>query len=134
LPHRIILTISVGYGDERTADAAERQIKEILGRGTVKYDLEMASDRPPMKLRNSNRHLANKLTNIARKWDIPIAQESSLWPTIGGLIPTSTGTVCGLGPVARNLYTPQEAVQRVSVLQRTLLLAEFLLNEGKGSL
>ena len=134
LPHRIILTISVGYGDERTADAAERQIKEILGRGTVKYDLEMASDRPPMKLRNSNRHLAKKLTNIAKKWDIPIARESSLWPTIGGLVPTSTGTVCGLGPVAKNLYTPQEAVQRVSVLQRTLLLAEFLLNEGQGSL
>jgi D-alanine-D-alanine ligase len=129
LPHSIILTVSVGYGDERTADVAERKIKEILDRGKVKYNLEKVSDRPPMKLRNSNRHLAKKLTNIAKKWDIPIAQESSLWPTIGGLVPTSTGAVCGLGPVARNLYTPQEAVQRVSVLQRTLLLAEFLLNE-----
>jgi hypothetical protein len=87
-----------------------------------------------MKLRNSNRYLAKKLTNIAEKWDIPIAQESSLWPTIGGLVPTSTGAVCGLGPIARNLYTPQEAVQRVSVLRRTLLLAEFLLKEGQGSL
>jgi D-alanine-D-alanine ligase len=134
LPHRITLTISISYGDARKADAAERQIREILGRGTVKYNLEMTSDRPLMKLRNSNRHLAKKLTNIAEKWDIPIAQESSLWPTIGGLVPTSTGTVCGLGPVAKNLYTPQEAVQRVSVLQRTLLLAEFLLNEGQGSL
>ncbi|MHC4560198.1 MAG: ATP-grasp domain-containing protein [Planctomycetota bacterium] len=134
LPHRIALTISVGYGDERLADAAERQIREILGHGTVKYNLEMTSDRPPMKLRNSNRRLAKRLSNIAKKWDIPIAQESSLWPTIGGLVPTSTGAVCGLGPVARNLYTPQEAVQRVSVLQRTLLLAEFLLSEGQGSL
>jgi D-alanine-D-alanine ligase len=134
LPHRITLTISVSYGDVRKADAAERQIKEILGRGTVKYNIEMASDRPPMKLRNSNRHLAKKLTNIAEKWDIPIAQESSLWPTIGGLVLKGTGAVCGLGPVARNLYTPQEAVQRVSVLQRTLLLAEFLLKEGQGNL
>ena len=133
LPHRMALTISVGYGDEKKADAAERQIRKILGRGTVKYNLEMTSDRPPMKLRNSNRHLAKKLSNIAQKWDIPIAQESSLWPTIGGLVPTSTGAVCGLGPVARNLYTPQEAVQRVSVLQRTLLLAEFLLDEVQES-
>ncbi len=133
LPHRITMTISVGYGDEKMADTAERQIRKILCGGTVKYNFEMTSDRPPMKLRNSNRHLAKKLSNIAQKWDIPIAQESSLWPTIGGLVPTSTGAVCGLGPVAKNLYTPQEAVQRVSVLQRTLLLAEFLLNEVQGS-
>jgi len=134
LPHRITLTISVSYGDERMADTAERQIKEILGHGTVKYSLQMASDRPPMKLRNCNRHLAKKLTGIAEQWDIPIAQESSLWPTIGGLVPKGTGAVCGLGPVARNLYTPQEAVQRISILQRALLLAEFLLKEGHGSL
>ncbi|MFC1781717.1 D-alanine--D-alanine ligase, partial [Planctomycetota bacterium] len=134
LPHRIILTISVSYGDERMADTAERQIKEILGNGMVKYNLQMASDRPPMKLRNCNRHLAKKLTVIAEQWDIPIAQESSLWPTIGGLVPKGTGAVCGLGPVAKNLYTPQEAVQRISILQRALLLAEFLLKEGQGIL
>ena len=64
LPHRITLTISVGYGNEKMADAIERQIRKILGSGTVKYDLEMTSDRPPMKLRNSNRYLAKKLTNI----------------------------------------------------------------------
>jgi D-alanine-D-alanine ligase len=130
LPHRVALTISVSYGHERTADVAERQIREILGRGTVKYSLEMASDRPPMKLRNCNRKLAKKLIDIAEQWDIPIAQESSLWPTVGGLVPKGIGTVCGLGPVARNLYTPHEAVQRISVLQRALLLAEFLLKEG----
>jgi hypothetical protein len=34
--------------------------------------------------------------------------------------------VCGLGPVARDLGTPQEAVQRISLVQRTLLLADYL--------
>ncbi len=130
LPHRVTMTISVSYGHEKMADAVEKQIREILGRGTVKYSLEMVSDRPPMKLRNCNRKLAKKLIDIAEQWDIPIAQESSLWPTVGGLVPKGIGTVCGLGPVARNLYTPHEAVQRISVLQRALLLAEFLLKEG----
>ncbi|MHC4327870.1 MAG: ATP-grasp domain-containing protein [Planctomycetota bacterium] len=129
LPHRIAVTISISYGDERKADAAERQIREILSHGTVKHNLQMASDRPAMKLRNCNRHLAKKLTGIAEQWDIPIAQESSLWPTIGGLVPKGAGAVCGLGPVARHLYTPKEAVQRISILQRALLLAEFLLKE-----
>jgi len=130
LPHRVTMTISVSYGHEKMADAAEKQIREILGQGTVKCSLEVVSDRPPMKLRNCNRKLAKKLIDIAEQWDIPVAQESSLWPTVGGLVPKGIGTVCGLGPVARNLYTPHEAVQRISVLQRALLLAEFLLKEG----
>jgi hypothetical protein len=35
-----------------------------------------------------------------------------------------------MGPVARDLYTPQEAVQRISMVQHTLLLAEFLQRAG----
>ena len=30
------------------------------------------------------------------------------------------------GPVARDLGTPNESVQRIGLIQRTLLLAEFL--------
>jgi len=32
--------------------------------------------------------------------------------------------------VARDLYTPQESVQRISLIQRTLLLAQFLAQNG----
>ncbi len=133
LPHRVIMTVMVSYGDERLADATEKHIREILGKSVVKYELELKSDRPPMKLRNGNRHLARLLCDVAEKWDIPLAQESSLWPTIGGLVPINTGAVCGMGPVARDLYTPQESVQRISILQRTLLLAEFLLKHSGGT-
>jgi hypothetical protein len=38
--------------------------------------------------------------------------------------------VCGVGPVARALYTPDESVDRISLMQRTLLLAEFLCEKG----
>jgi hypothetical protein len=32
-----------------------------------------------------------------------------------------------MGPVATNLYTPREAIRRISLVRRTLLLAQFLL-------
>jgi D-alanine-D-alanine ligase len=136
LPHRVVVTLQVSYGEQKVADTAEKHIREILGRGVVKWELEMISDRPAMKLRRGNRQLAKALGEIAKQWEIPFAQESSLWPTIAGLVPASTKVVCGLGPIAKDLYTPQEAVQRISVLQRTLLLAEFLVQElevGKSS-
>jgi D-alanine-D-alanine ligase len=44
-------------------------------------------------------------------------------------VPVKTPCLCGLGPVARELSTPNEAVQRISLVQRTLLLAEFLANQ-----
>ena len=105
---------------------------EILGKGNVRWELEMISDRPAMKARPKNRKLAKTLSQVAEQWEIPLKQESSLWPSIAGLVPTSSAVVCGLGPVAYQLYTPQEAVQRISILQRTLLLAEFLVQELKG--
>jgi hypothetical protein len=39
--------------------------------------------------------------------------------------------VCGVGPVARDLYTPHEAVNRISLMQRTLLMVELLAQDIK---
>ena len=107
-------------------------MREILGKGAVRWELELISDRPAMRDRPKNRKLAKTLSRVAEQWEIPCKVESSLWPSIAGLVPSSTAVVCGLGPVAHQLYTPQEAVQRISILQRTLLLAEFLVQELKG--
>ena len=76
--------------------------------------------------RAANRRLAESLAEMAAQWDIPFGRESSLWPSVCGLVPSSVAAVCGLGPVAKDLYTPRETVERISLLQRTLLLAEFL--------
>ena len=133
LPHRVIVTLLVSYGDEKRADSLESEMREILGKGGVKWELEMISQRPPMQLRKENRQLAEKLNGVAQQWEIPLEQESSLWPTIAGLVPSGTAVLCGMGPVARNLYTPQESVQRISIIQRTLLLAEFLVQELQGT-
>ena len=51
----------------------------------------------------------------------------------GALRLASVAAVCGLGPIAKDLYTPREAVERISLLQRTLLLAEFLAKAVKDN-
>lgn len=129
LPHRIAVTLLLSYPEQRLAEAVEKQMRDILGKGEAKWELEMLSDRPPMKPSRGNQRLARELKEVAEKWDIPLDKESSVWPTIAGLVPESTPVLCGLGPISKQLYTPQEAVQRISILQRTLLLAEFLVRQ-----
>ncbi|UCF16882.1 MAG: ATP-grasp domain-containing protein, partial [Phycisphaerales bacterium] len=126
LPHRVEVTITLSYGDQSVADASEEAIRDILNSGGFHHQLEVLSDRPALNNRTSNKRLAAELSDIAANWEIPFGQESALWPSAAGLVPASTAVVCGIGPVARDLYTPNEAVERISLLQRTLLLAEFL--------
>jgi hypothetical protein len=76
--------------------------------------------------------LAKSLADVAGQWDIPLKRESSVWPSVAGLVPAAKGVVCGVGPVARDLYTPAESVDRISLVQRTLLLAEFLCEKGQS--
>jgi hypothetical protein len=83
-----------------------------------------------MKERRVTARLAKSLENVASGWEIPLKRESSVWPSVAGLVPAAKGVVCGVGPVARDLYTPAESVDRISLIQRTLLLAEFLCEKG----
>jgi D-alanine-D-alanine ligase len=129
LPHRAVVTLVLSYLDPKLADAIEEKIPEILGKKGARWTLEKISDRPPMPKRRGNIQLARTLEAVAQKWDIPIALESSVVPSVGGLVPARVPVLCGLGPVAKSRYTSQEAVNRISIIQRTLLLAEFLVEE-----
>jgi hypothetical protein len=40
--------------------------------------------------------------------------------------------LCGLGPVADEINTPQERISRISMMQRTLLLAQLLIADSGG--
>jgi len=132
LPHRAQATLLVSYIEEELAAQLDAQMRNILAKDTVRWELELLSDRPAMKLRRANRRLMQTLKEVAEQWEIPLEEESSLWPSAAGLAPESIAVLCGLGPVAQKIYTPQEAVQRISLLQRTLLLAEFLVRQLKG--
>jgi len=129
LPHRVSGTLIVNYSDKRRADATEAAIRHIFGKGPVRWRLDMVSDRPPMRERAAGKRLLREMGELASKWDIPLKADSSVWPSVAGLAPARTGVVCGLGPQTQNLQTPREAVSRIGLLQRTLLLALYLLEK-----
>jgi D-alanine-D-alanine ligase len=132
LPHKVDATILMSYGDKEKADDTETLMKEMLTENGFSFQLENVSDRPAMKKSVGNKRLVADLAEVASNWEIPFGHESSLWPSVAGLVPSSTPVVCGLGPVTRDAYTPNEAVERISLLQRTLLVAEFLAKQAKG--
>jgi D-alanine-D-alanine ligase len=129
LPHRIDATLQASFPNTRAADRLEEQIQEILAEAQA--ELALLSRRPAMPSRRINADLLKNLRETAKKWDIPLNTETSLWPSVAGLVPPQVPVICGLGPEARGLYTGQEAVSRISMVQRTLLLAEYLLTATK---
>lgn len=133
LPHRLSASVLMTYVEARVADEAEEHLRDILGKRGMKWELTLLADRPPMKERRTNKALFNALKQVATAWEIPLSGESSVWPSVAGLAPAKTAVLCGAGPVAMNLYTPDECVERISLIQRTLLLTQFLLAEGKGA-
>ena len=133
LPHQVTATLVLSYTDFRLADEIEQQMRILLKQNSFKWTLERVSDRPPMKERRNNLQLSKPLAGVAQKWEIAISQESSVIPSVGGLVPDNIPVICGIGPVARDLYTPQEAVNRISLIQRTLLTAEFLAQDVKSA-
>jgi D-alanine-D-alanine ligase len=133
LPHRIISTLLVSYLDTRKADLIEKQIQEILKNQEYQWSLKLISDRPPMKRTNKKSKLLKLFKEVALEWEMPLEFESSLYPSAAGLVPSNIPTLCGVGPIARDLDTPQEAVLRIGLMQRTLLLAQFLAKQAKTS-
>jgi D-alanine-D-alanine ligase len=126
LPHRVTCQLLVTYPKASVADEVEARMRDCIGKRGPKWQLELISDRPPMGERRANTQLARVFERAATRWEIPLRRESSVWPSVAGLVGDRAACVCGLGPVARDLGTPQEAVQRISLVQRTLLLADYL--------
>lgn len=131
LPHRVVTTVLVGYPEPGVADEVEERIRDILGKSSLSWTLQPIADRPPLVQSRNNLGLWKKIAAVAERLEIPFGQETSVWPTAAGLVPPETAVVCGLGPVAVDLYTPSEAVERISLVQRTLLLATFLADKKK---
>ena len=125
-PHRVSATILVTYFDAADAERVEKQIREILGPRGRRWRLTAQSDRPPMKDRASGLRLAKEVEAVAQELQLPVGHQSSAWPSVAGLVPARVACLCGIGPVCRDRGTSREAVQRVSLVQRALLLAAFL--------
>ncbi len=126
LPHIVTGTIIMTYPKAEKANETEQRMRDILGRGGPHWELELDSDRPPMNETPETLGLYRQFAEVAADLEIPLKRDSSTWPSAGGLIPEGIPVLCGVGPVARELRTPNESVQRISLIQRTLVLAEFL--------
>jgi D-alanine-D-alanine ligase len=125
LPHRIQSTVLMSYLDAIKADLIEKEIQKILKNRDYQWSFDLISDRPPLLKSNKTNKLIKSLKGIASEWEIPVEFEASLYPSAAGLVPLNIPALCGVGPIARNLDTPQEAVLRIGLMQRTLLLAQF---------
>lgn len=132
LPHRALVTLLVSYLDPAQADELETRMFQLLKGGGLNWRLAQLSNRPPMIERRVNQGLTRRFDEVAQLAEIPLAQESSLSPSPAGLVPTTVPVLCRLGPVADGLYTAQESVSRISLIQRTLLLSRFLLAQSNG--
>jgi D-alanine-D-alanine ligase len=128
-PHRITASLVVSYLDLKLADAVEEKINEVLRQKGVRWSFKQISDRPPLKQRRGNTQLARAVERVAKKWEIPVELKTSLLPSVAGLVPARVPVLCGLGPSAKDRYAPQEAVSRISLIQRTLLLSQYLVEE-----
>lgn len=127
-PHRVESTIALSYLEKEAAQAIQDQMKRLLDKNKYRWHLETISDRPPMNKHRNNRRLVKRIVGISDKWGIPLAKETSLAPSVAGLVPKSVPVICGMGPVAEKLSSPTEAVYRISLVQRTILLTMFLFN------
>ncbi len=126
LPHRAVASIIVTYPQDDVAQELEEAMRRQIESRKPRCRLECIADRPAMADRKANQQLFRALTKVADQWEIRLKQESSVWPSVAGLVPSGVACLCGMGPVARDLGTAREAVERISLIQRTLLLAEFL--------
>jgi len=130
--HRVNLVLQVSYPTTDSIEKAESRLKEALG-GGAKWTLSTVSDRPPMIESASNRALAKSIVHRAKKMEIRLKTNTSALPSAAGHVPDTVPVVCGLGPVTIDQNTVVEKVSRISLVQRTILLASLLFeNEDDG--
>jgi D-alanine-D-alanine ligase len=132
LPHRAISNVYVSYLNAKDADSVDESMRKAIKTRDFKCTLERISDRPPLKKSKKGEALYRNIKEIADQWEIPLDKEFSLSPSVGGLAPSKVPVICGVAPIARDVDTPQEAVLRISVLQRALLLAQYLSSKARN--
>ena len=105
LPHRVRITFLSSFPTIKAGELLEEEMKNILGKGKIKWSLECVSNRPPMRTKKTGNIQITSLQDIAKQWDIPLEFEASVLPSVGGLVKQGRPVICGMGPCARDLNT-----------------------------
>ncbi len=127
VPHKAEATLLVSYLQHTAITDLEDIMQSMIKQDGYQGVLHRISDIPPMNNKKRNMTLYKMIEAVAEKWEIPCAHESSATPSPAGFIPDTIPVLCGIGPAAKDLHTPNEGVYRISVIQRTLLVTLFLL-------
>lgn len=128
LPHELRVAVLTSFPDASRADELEAELQKIFvhSKDGIRARIERVAHRPAMPDSKINKALRKELKGVAGDWDIPFDHGSSLLPSAGGLVPEGVAVICGVGPAGADAYTTNEAVQRISLVQRSLLLAQYL--------
>ncbi len=129
VPHRVSATVIVTYTDPQKAKDAEKSIHKLFQsrqRGIKTY-FEKLEERPPMLKKEGTKELLKKFEAIAEEWKLPFTSESTLLPSAAGMVDDKTPVICGMAPSTKNLYTPTESINRTELVQKTMLLTQYLL-------
>ncbi|SDO56418.1 M20/M25/M40 family metallo-hydrolase [Alkalicoccus daliensis] len=129
-PHRVSATIAMTYIDEKVAEKTEEQLRSLFkaSKPGMKTYIELLTERPPL-LRKKDHPTLQSLERWAKEYQLPFGKESSLLATAAGVIPAEKPVICGFAPASKKLFTPNEALHRSELVQRSVLLALQLQGE-----
>lgn len=125
-PHRLEADLMVRYRDDTARRAWTSAAEELLSDVDVVAHIGERGHYPPVRPGAATRRLVGELRALAEEWDVPLPSESADSPTLAGLAPERTAAVGGLGPVARGVHRPDEAVDRTAFMQRLILITQHL--------
>ncbi len=133
-PFRVDLSLICSYKRSSAADRVSSEVQRLFdgSKDGVRVFLESAVDRPEFSVGAGGRALLAALSQAAERWQIELKSSSALLPSVAGFVPDSVPVVCGLGPAAFESFTATESVSRLSLVQRTLVLSEYLLSLSEG--
>ncbi|MBW3582655.1 MAG: ATP-grasp domain-containing protein [Euryarchaeota archaeon] len=132
-PHRLEADLMVRYRDDAARRAWISTAEDLLSEVDVVAHIGERGHYPPVRDGEPTRHLVAELRALAEEWDVPLASESADSPTLAGLAPEGTAAVGGLGPVARGVHRPDEAIDRTAFMQRLILITQHLAKRTRPS-
>ncbi|MFP4077706.1 MAG: M20/M25/M40 family metallo-hydrolase [Candidatus Izemoplasmataceae bacterium] len=131
IPHKVTATIYITYVDGTLIKDIENKVQKLFKDGAkgITTHVEKLEERPPFVKSVENDALIEAFAKIAGMWNIPFASESTLLPSAGGIIPPGKAVLCGMAPGSKKLYTPEESINRTEWVQKTMILAQYLLSQ-----
>lgn len=129
--HKIEFKICITYLDPKSALDVENEImRQFKSRSkSIRSYIGTLEERPPMLKSPHQSDMILKLRAISEAHQLPFGVDSRLTPSAGGDIAPNVPVLCGMSPSAENLYTNTESINRLELLQKTVLLSMYLLGD-----